>query len=49
VIVALAFGSTLRQEWEIAGLQLTYILVDAILLASDRLVGFGIAGSTELA
>jgi hypothetical protein len=36
LILALTFGSTLRQEWEIAGLQLTYMLGGAILLALRR-------------
>jgi hypothetical protein len=57
LILVLTFGSTLRQKCEIAGLQLTYMLVDAILLAFrrhntvsiDRLIEFGIADSTEVA
>ena len=45
----------MRQEWELAGLQLTYMLVDAIRLpfrrhhavSIDRLLEFGIADSTD--
>ncbi|MFN2976636.1 DoxX family protein [Terriglobus aquaticus] len=33
MLVALTFGSTLRQDWESAGLQLIYALVYAALLA----------------
>jgi thiosulfate dehydrogenase (quinone) large subunit len=33
-IAALTFGSTLRQDWESAGLQLTYALIYAILLST---------------
>ena len=55
VILALAVGSALRQEWEIARLQLMYMLVDAIRLgfrrhstvSIDRLLEFGIFGSKE--
>jgi thiosulfate dehydrogenase (quinone) large subunit len=34
VILSLTFGSTLRQDWESAGLQLIYALLYAILLAT---------------
>ena len=33
LILALTFGTTLRQDWETAGLQLTYALVFCALLA----------------
>jgi thiosulfate dehydrogenase (quinone) large subunit len=33
LIFALTFGTTLRQDWETAGLQLTYALVFSVLLA----------------
>jgi thiosulfate dehydrogenase [quinone] large subunit len=33
LILALTFGSTLHQDWEVAGLQLTYAAVYAALLA----------------
>ena len=33
LMLALTFGSTLRQDWESAGLQLTYLLIYSALLA----------------
>lgn len=49
LLVLLTFGSTLRQDWQSAGLQLIYAFVYAALLASrdcnlysvDWLLGFG--------
>lgn len=34
MIFVLTFGTTLRQDWEAAGLQLTYALIFSALLAS---------------
>lgn len=33
LLIVLTFGSTLRQDWQAAGIQLTYAMVDAALLA----------------
>jgi thiosulfate dehydrogenase [quinone] large subunit len=43
-IAALTFGSTLRQDWESAGLQLIYALLYAILLATRDYNGLSIDG-----
>jgi thiosulfate dehydrogenase [quinone] large subunit len=42
VILSLTFGSTLRQDWESAGLQLIYALLYAILLATREYNKFSI-------
>jgi thiosulfate dehydrogenase [quinone] large subunit len=50
-IAGLTFGSTLRQDWLSAGLQLTYAMVYAVLLAARQYNSFSvdawIAGRTE--
>jgi thiosulfate dehydrogenase [quinone] large subunit len=42
IMLALIFGSTLHQDWQIAGLQLNYSLVYAILLAGVRCDRYGV-------
>jgi thiosulfate dehydrogenase (quinone) large subunit len=42
VILSLTFGSTLRQDWESAGLQLIYALLYAILLATREYNKFSV-------
>jgi thiosulfate dehydrogenase [quinone] large subunit len=42
LILSLTFGSTLRQDWESAGLQLIYALLYAILLATREYNKFSI-------
>jgi hypothetical protein len=37
LLVALTFGVTLQQRWEVAGLQLVYVIAYAALLASAAL------------
>ncbi len=53
LIAALTFGSTLRQDWGTAGLQLTYALVYAALFVTRQYNSFSvdhwIAGRTERA
>jgi thiosulfate dehydrogenase (quinone) large subunit len=44
LILSLTFGSTLRQDWESAGLQLIYALLYAILLATREYNRFSIDG-----
>ncbi len=42
VMVALAFGTCLRQDWNVAGLQLIYSTVYFILIAMVRYNGFSV-------
>jgi thiosulfate dehydrogenase (quinone) large subunit len=44
LILSLTFGSTLRQDWESAGLQLIYALLYAILLAARDYNKFSVDG-----
>ena len=44
LILSLTFGSTLRQDWESAGLQLIYALLYAILLATRDYNKFSVDG-----
>jgi thiosulfate dehydrogenase (quinone) large subunit len=43
-IAALTFGSALRQDWDAAGLQLTYALIYAVLLATREYNGVSVDG-----
>lgn len=47
LILVLTFGTTVRQDWETAGLQLNYALVFAALLAFLQYNAFSIDGSRE--
>lgn len=42
LMLVLTFGSTLRQDWQIAGIQLTYSLVYSLLLAFVRFDTFSL-------
>ena len=42
LLLALTFGSTLRQDWQIVGLQLIYSLLYAVLLAGTQLDEYSI-------
>ena len=44
LMLALTFGSTLRQDWQTAGLQLIYSFIYAVLLASVRWDRYGVDG-----
>jgi thiosulfate dehydrogenase (quinone) large subunit len=44
LILVLTFGSTLHQDWQIAGIQLTYAIAYALLIAFHRYNSFSLDG-----
>jgi thiosulfate dehydrogenase [quinone] large subunit len=42
LMLALTFGSTLRQDWQVSGIQLTYSFMYSVLIATSRFNGYSL-------